>query len=303
MTQNIVLVTAIYNHSPYSRLGGRGYDIHFYKAPFLNVIKLGLPIVVFTHENQYEKIQQFFTEVNFDKYELIVYDLENTDITDVILSLKQSHGIIDETGLTPNRSPITNDRNNILCLKKPYYLKYAIDNNLFHGDHYYWIDAGLFHHGLFPETVGGKEKFININETTYWPSNQNSIFRPGLVESLVSKSVQDYIFIKNQTIYSEPLWWSELCGDLQRRGHVVGGFFGGNKQTTLTLYERFNSFMYTLFDHNILPLEEEILSVLYAKYYAEYTLYEFDVWYHDIVTDPCYVGNSKDERCFYKIFL
>lgn len=303
MKRENVLVTAIYNHSPFSRIGGRGYNIDFYKAPFFNIIKLGLPIVVFTHDNQYEKIKEFFKQVNFTKYELILYDLEQTDITDLVLDYKQKANIIDEHGLLPDVSPIRNDRNHVLCLKKLYFLKYAIDNKLFDGNHYYWIDAGLFHHGLFPDSLGGQEKLIQINEETYWPNNQKSIFRTGLIENLMNRSAQEYIFIRTNSIYGSPHWWSELYNDVNFLGHVVGGLFGGDVAVTSHIHDEFYAILPKLFNHGVLPLEEEILSLIHAKHYPHYKPYTFDAWAHDIEFDRCYTGLSTDVRCFYKIFM
>lgn len=303
MKNDHVLVTAIYNHSPRSRIGGRGYDINFYKAPFYNIIKLGLPVVIFTHEPQKDHIENFLTQVGAENYKIIVYDLETTDITNIVLLLKEKYGLIDEHGLAPHKSIMSNDRNHVLCLKKLHFLKYAIDNKLFEGKNYYWIDAGLFHHGLFPETFGGKEKLIGVHEEQYWPINEKNIFRPGLIESLVNKNQQNYIFIMTTGYYGMPVWWNTISPAVERKGHVVGGLFGGDVSITQKIYEEFTTRMYQLFEIEHLPLEEEILSLVFAEHYSTMIPFEFDIWYHDIPSDPCGMHMEENARCFYKIFI
>lgn len=302
MTNKHVLVTAIYNYSPRSRMGGRGYDMNVYKAPFLNVIKLGLPIVVFTHENQYDNINNFFEEMGFTDYLLVKYDLETTDITNSILELKERSGLIDGEGLAPDLSVISNDRNHVLCLKKLEFVKIAIENKFFNGQYYHWIDAGLFHHGLFPEDYGGKEKMIRIDEQKYWPNFKQSIFRPGLIDALFTNSHQDFVFIKIVGIHGRNLWWDRLYYDVPYQGHVIGGFFGGNTNTLLEIYEKFNIVTNNLLQQNYLILEEEVLSFVYANYYPDFVPYEFTTWNHDIVTNPCGRELEPDTKCFYKIF-
>jgi hypothetical protein len=302
MMHDHVLVTAIYNYSPYSKMGGRGYDMAFYAAPFLNVIKLGLPIIVYTHENQINEIDSFFKKMNAVNYKLIIYDLEATDITQPVLDMKKSSGIIDDTGLHPSRSCMENQRNHVLCLKKPFFLKDAIEHKFFNGKHYYWIDAGLFHHGLFPEEFGGKEKFIKINDEYYWPNFKNSFFKPGLIETLLNKTNKNFIFMNILGLYGKPYWWEEMYSDIQFQGHVVGGIFGGDPEILLDMYEKFIDIMNQLLEKKYLILEEEILSLLYAKYYSDLGSYEFTTWQHDIITDPCGYELPENTKCFYKIF-
>jgi hypothetical protein len=54
------LVTSIYYNSPYSRIGGRGYNFEFYEAPFRNILNLGCNLVVYSHGNEIEKVENFF---------------------------------------------------------------------------------------------------------------------------------------------------------------------------------------------------------------------------------------------------
>ena len=119
-----------------------------------------------------------------------------------------------------------------MCLSKPFFLKNAIESNFFDSENYYWIDAGLFHHGIFPETHGGIEKFTRVNNKNYWPVLEKSVCNPTMIERLESKNKSGYIFI-GQDGYSVPTpWYHNFC-DINKMTHIVGGLFGG------TVIERF----------------------------------------------------------------
>ena len=60
---------------------------------------------------------------------------------------------------------------------------------------------------------------------------------------------------------------------------------------------------FTIFEDNILTLEEEVLSILYTSKYQKYNYIAFNTWYHDIPTVPNYFGTSNDAKSFYKIFI
>ena len=79
MSTNNTLVTAIYYHTPTSRIGGRGYTWAHYAAPFENLLNLDANIVVYTHDPIENSIKEFFDSKNFTNYKLINYDLNNTN--------------------------------------------------------------------------------------------------------------------------------------------------------------------------------------------------------------------------------
>lgn len=298
-----VLVTAIYSYSPHTRMGGRGYNMQAYMAPFMNVMNLGLHVVIFTHDAVYDDLQKFLTQYEYTNYTIIKFDLNTTDITDKILKLKQSAGIIDDVGLTPGISLIQNDRNHVLCLKKPFFLRKVIEEYVPDADNYYWIDAGLFHHGLFPDSLGGMERYINIEIDRFWPNNKKSLFCPGLIESLTEQTIDNFIFIKTHTYYGQPNWWNIISPNAYKNGHIVGGLFGGKKEVCIELIDTFYQYLEVLLDHNILSLEEEILSAVYANKLTQLGAFNFTSWYHDVEGDRCYLEQPPNTECFYKIFI
>ena len=279
------LVTAIYYTTPQSRMGGRGYTFEFYKAPFRNILNLGCNIVVYSHGSEITKIENFFKQYSFNDYKIIDYDLNSYPHSDKIYELKEINGIINERGLAVGTSPIQNDRCHHLCLSKLYFLNDTIENQHFTSEKYFWIDAGLFHHGIFPETHGGIEKFVSVVEEKYWPHNKNNICTPEMIDKLLIKNNSEMIFLGMEN------------------GWIVGGLFGGSKNVVKELYVDFQELSTTMLYENDLTLEEKVLSKLVDMKYKKYNYISFGIWHHDVPTVPNYFGAPPTAKSFYKIFI
>ena len=289
-------------------MGGRGWTFEFYYSQFKNLTNLGCNIVIYSYSNQIEKIQNFFDNIDFSDYKIIEYDLNNFIYSDKIYSLKESQGVIDEHGIMSGVPIVKNDRNHHLCLSKPFFLKDAIEKQYFDSNKYYWIDAGLFHHTTFPESYGGMERLTKPPPERYWPLNKNNICNPELINRVENKLGNNcpLIFLGLKEHHSQHGWWSELFAN-KKREHIIGGFFGGEKESVIELVNNFYNILPTLLDKEILTLEEEILSAIYSNYINNPECISFNQWYHDIKGDPAYYGElwnlQPGSNNFYKIFI
>lgn len=293
------LVTAIYYSSPYTRMGGRGYTFEFYEAPFKNILNLGCNIVIYSHNSEKGKIINFMDKYQFSEYVIIDYDLDNFLYSDKIYELKENEELIDKYGLKNNKDYIANDRNHHLCLSKLNFLNMSIDNNYFNSKKYFWIDAGLFHHGIFPETFGGIEKYTKVNEINYFPEKLHSVCNPNLIDVLLKKNKAEYILMGLEG-YPASLWWFDVC-DKPKKEHIIGGLFGGNIEFINSITTKFNTLMYNILYNNKLTLEEEIFSIINSN--EQYNYLSFNTWYHDVPVDPNYFGIDTSAKSFYKLFL
>lgn len=294
------LVTAVYHSSFESRMGGRNCTFEYYENPFRNLLNLDKNIIVFSHQNEIDKIRNFFDRNNFSNYKIMDYDLNNYILSDKIYQLKEEQQIIDKNGLKQGSPSYLNHRNTHLCLMKINFLNMAISGNYFDSENYYWVDAGLFHNGIIPNSFGGMEKFLTPVESTFWPSNQNNICKPGLIEKLkIKNNNANLLFVGIEHIF-RPTWWFKIT-QTNKKIHIIGGIFGGNRDAITNLHKKFNSIVEKIFELNELTLEEDILSIIVLE--NEYDYIKFSSWYHDIVTDSCYYGISTDTNSFYKIFL
>ena len=299
---NTTLVTAIYNYSPHSRMGGRGYCMHSYSAPFFNIVNLGLPIVIYTHNLVYPDLIEYLEINHIKNVHVELFELEECSYASQILSMKESNGIIDKIGLNKNLSLVDNDRNHVLCLSKLSFVQMAIDKKTFNTDRYYWIDAGLFHNGLFPESLGGMERATSICPHKFWPINKQTIIHPGLIERLTENTSHNFIFLTTDKYYGKTSWWDSISLEERKGCHVVGGLLGGETTIFVELIKDFYIKLTECLKQNILTLEEEILSILYAEKYNYLGSYEFDTWSHDVKGNSCYGEMPENSRCFYKIF-
>ena len=212
------LVTALYFHLPTEKIGGRGWGFQHFKAPFTNILKLGCPIIVYTHDALHDQIQSYLEEQNFSEYKLINYDLTNFKYSNEIFRIK-------DLGSEPYHC----DRNAHLCLQKPYWLQEQAQKNYFRSKNHFWIDAGLFHHGIFPEKYGGMERYVNYPPSRYYPENKDSSFTPEFGAAL-SRKVERFLCLihRQQPINGKIM--ETLNAEGKALGYIVGGLFGGNKK-------------------------------------------------------------------------
>jgi len=304
MDVNNTIVTAIYYHTPYSRIGGRGYSWLHYVAPFTNLLNLDANIVVYTHDKVEQDIKNFFKDKQFTNYRIINYNLLKYKYSDIIFSLKEKLKIIDENGLTPGKSIISNDRNHHLCLSKIDFLLDSINNQYFNTKNYYWVDGGLFHHGLIPERFGGIERMTTPNSENYWPINKNSICNPNFFPKLDKKKTGDLLFLGLDNYHGRPqiLDKPNISKNL-KISHIIGGLFGGTPDKLKELSIKFNDVLLSILKEGYLTLEEEVLSIVYSDYFQTNTHLNFTHWGHDIPEERNYLEVPPGSNSFYKLFL
>ncbi len=297
------LVTAIYDHKPQEIIGGRGWSFDYYSAPFLNILKLNLPMVIYTHDRVVDQLKDFMNKHCKSNYKIIIYDLHDFVHAAKILELKNSTGIFTKGKLNDDVSVMQNDRNHILCLSKLYWLNNIALRNPFSSDSFFWIDAGLFHHGIFPEKFGGRERFSRQenNPHLYYPENTETIFNPNM-GLFLSQHTKDFLTIIHKSMPINIQIKTLLDPEGQSVGYMVGGLFGGESNTIRKVLESFDSGLRKCLDNNIITLEEDLFSCVSSDDPDLYNKFYFSNWHHDIENEPCFYDVSPDAECFYKIF-
>lgn len=290
------LVTAIYGHSINTPHGGRGRHIHFYNSSLKNISNLGLPIVIYTDKNHAEIVESFVSSY-MKNYKIISQDIEDFEFAEQILNYKKR--AITNIDL--------NDRNHILCYRKPAWVKDAIEKNYFNTEKYMWIDSGLTHHGIFPEKVGGVELFINAPDDVYYPNNPNNIFTPVLGDKL-NKTLDNYkifacaLALQGGDTLLRQITYSSLNVEVPHIGsHIIGGLFGGHKDIFNEFYNVYYKILKHCVENDVLLLEEPIFSCVYTVYPELFDVHRFNTWYF---YSPGERTHMCDEECdsFYKVF-
>jgi hypothetical protein len=298
------LVTALYHHSYDEIIGGRGWCFDFYSPPFLNILKLDLPIIIYTHEKVFGKLDKFMRKHRSGDYKIIIQNLNDFQYGPRILEVKRNSGWFFEDRLKSDIPYTYNDRNHTLCLSKLYWLNEAVNTNTYNSNSFFWIDGGLFHHGIFPEKFGGREKFSKQENRPelYYPENKSSIFTPNMGKFLSNYKEKFLTIIKEEMPIRPRI--KELIAPLGHKhiDYIVGGLFGGDPNSINSVHKDFDEGLQICLDNDVVTLEEELLSCVALQHPHLYNKFYFSQWWHDIKGDPAYYDIDENEKCFYKLF-
>lgn len=301
----MILVSAIYSNGVDSIIGGRGRNIDFYLSSLRNIASLEVPFILYTEPENVEQ-SYYLLSPYFQYLKILPYKLSDFIYYDQFIDWKSKN---------VNFNTYLNDRNEILCYSKPYWVKDVIEKEYFKElnkeDQYLWIDSGLTHHGIFPEKVGGVELLVKYNNQYYYPHNKNNIFSPILIAKL-----SNYISSLNKLFFCSLEWQGDSFRILELlhkyhinnssfitaiKQHLIGGIFGGNKLLFLDFYEKYSNLLKIFIENGIHSYEEQIFSAL--NYMEPELLHteHFDTWWFYSPGEPNSFLSSE-ANSFYKIF-
>jgi hypothetical protein len=295
-------VTAVYRSDPSSLLGGRGWDINTYLPSLINIGQLGVPVVVYCPTADVERIQDairpYFISARVEPFELSAFEF-----FEEVVTWKEEY--VDEIKL--------NDRNEVLCFLKSYWLQQTINANPFGHDTFFWIDAGLSHHGIFPERVGGVELRRTHPPERYHPLHANTIFTPALADALKAEVTESQVMFcampfnpgypgTERYLQLAERFSGRPAGSVRIEKHLVGGIFGGSVGAVRRLHEEYGALLAEFISSRTRTLEEQVFSTLYAIHPELFRLEEFDVWhFHSPGERTSYL--PAEGESFYKIFV
>ncbi|HVZ48618.1 MAG TPA: nucleotidyltransferase family protein [Gemmatimonadaceae bacterium] len=295
----VTVVTALYDSGPDSLLGGRGRGLRHYLPSLINIANLGVAIVVFCPAREAASVEDEIA-VHFRRYRVIPFELEEFEHFDAFVAWKETY----------RRNLVINDRNEVLCFLKSYWLQRAIALRPFGHDVLFWIDAGLTHHGLFPERVGGVELMVNRSEDHYYPRNSANIFTPALGAALVAAVSPGKVYFCALAGHTpSPAPSAELVAatfgvpvdTVRVTDHLVGGIFGGHAADLRTVHAMFAQLLGASIAARQRTLEEPLFSALHAVRPDLFAVQRFDTWYFHGPGEP--TGRLATEaNSYYKIF-
>lgn len=299
----MILVSAIYSNGIDSIIGGRGRNIDFYISSMRNIANLDCPFILFTEPENVDKSINILSPY-FKSLKVIPYELSSFIYYDKFINWKLAN---------VNFDTYLNDRNEILCYLKAYWVKDVIDNNFFSelntDQQFFWIDSGLTHHGIFPEKIGGLELLVKYDDKYYYPLNTNNIFSPKLKNKFKS-----YVKQLNKLFFCSLDWQGDcsrilsclhkyqLTTNVQYiKEHLIGGIFGGNKDLFLQFFDKYSKLLNLFIDNGVHLYEEQIFSAL--NFIEPDLLHreKFDTWWFYSPGEPNSFLSSE-QNSFYKIF-
>ena len=297
----LTFVTAIYGFGPSTHLGGRGRNIAHYLPSLINIGNLGAPIVVYCPAMDAPAIEDAIAPY-FRDLRVIPFELSEFEHFDTVLEFKKSY--VNDLRI--------NDRNETLCFLKAYWVRHAIEQNFFGHDTYFWIDAGVTHHGVFPERVGGVELLVTHPPSRYHPANRANIFTPQLGAALARAVPRGRLFFCALPFIGQGgrrEEYERLVAQAYDRprdqvhiaDHLVGGLFGGHRDDFTAFHRRYAALLKRYLDARVYTLEEQVFSGLYAAEPELFALHRFGTWWF-------YAPGERTSRLsaegdsFYKIF-
>lgn len=290
-------VSAIYDSGPSSLLGGRGWNIQFYLPSLINIGRMGAPLVLFCAPHDVDRIEAAIAPY-FCDCRVVPYELEQFDYFEPFLAWKRTYW----------KNLQINDRNEVLCFLKSWWLQRAIADNPFGHDLFFWIDAGLTHHGLFPRRLGGVELLVTYPPSHYHPDNPLTLFTPALGAALTRAVAPGTVLFCAQP-FSNPATRAAfeavvapLAGAPARiTDHLVGGLFGGRRADVTRVHGVYVEVLKRCIATRTYTLEEQVFSGVHALHPELFSLQRFDTWQYfapgERLSRLPAEGNS-----FYKIF-
>lgn len=286
MQPNFNIVTAVYYSSRQDVHGGRGWTFHYYKPIIYAMTKLTTGTITIYHDSIQEPyITDFIKEHNITNIICKKIELNELPYHDEVYRLKKE--AIDSKKIDLSEWS-SNGVFHIVLLNKPWFMEQtAKDLNLSDEDPIVWIDAGLLHHGLFPENLGGVELF-KFNLNNYYPTNKTSKFNLELGLKIQNATTSDKVLAFGNTQVSINRDWPENTYTEFPEIHIIGGMFGAKVSAIKQLSIKFYKFLELLIDNGGLTWEEGILSKLYLDNPDDFRISIFNTWYHDVPGVPNY---------------
>ncbi|MHB1311190.1 MAG: nucleotidyltransferase domain-containing protein [Gemmatimonadaceae bacterium] len=300
-TAPFTFVTAVYDSEQSSLLGGRGRGIAYYLPSLINIANLGAPVVVFCPHRDVRAIEDALAPYVRD-HRVIPCELSEFEHFDAFVEWKQTY---------VRELPI-NDRNEVLCFLKSYWLQRAIADRPFGHDTYFWIDAGLTHHGIFPERVGGVELRVAQPASHYFPRNPANIFTPDLGAALAQAVPRGRVLFCAHPLADDTLSreacervlagkYGQARGPVRVVAHLVGGLFGGHGDDWRVVHGLYTELLEEFIATRTYTLEEQVFSGVHALHPELFSLQRFDTWwFHSPGERTSYL--AAEGNSFYRIF-
>ena len=293
---SITLVSAIYSDNVNSYYGGRGRGLAEYYPSLVNISRLGLNLVLYCDPSQVDAIKETVGPLFKQGLTVVGYELKQFKYYEFWQNWKQMR-------------PELGDRNEILCFSKLFWLQQTIQNC--HSSFYLWIDAGLTHHGIFPEKFGGVELRITYPPGKFHPLNKENIFNPTLTQRILTElnSQPEKLWFLATSMHGMNHYLQEITSNVMKqtcpliREHLVGGLFGGTAVAIQMLLDKFEPLLETVLALNTFYcFEEHLFSAINATYPSYFKLKTFEsFWFHLPGEITSYL--EKDVNSFYKLFL
>lgn len=288
MIMSVKFVTAIYSKLFGTNFNGSADAIYErYRQSLRSIAKGGYEIVCYTSEDHFDDLTEFYKDY--------------PNLTLVKESLTEFHFHEDVNRIKKLKPQYNTDTSwYTRCVEIMWGKMYWLSRNaetMDSNDHVFWIDAGLFHSGMFTDKwkTENSDNFFDFDVIT-----QSTDLHANLAKHAGDKILN--IISKQPNHGSDD--YMEVVGHEFGRPQfgVIGGIFGGRRDQVIEYVADAIVLMQKTIDKDILLKEEEIMHFLYHSNPEKFSTFTFGTWYHE-EWDPAYRRGETVSFSDYFIFL
>lgn len=286
-------VTCIYYDLYHTEFNGRSSRELHYMYSLRNILNTNANVKLYTSQSHVDNIKQFIGKSHNTNVDIVVQELTDTKYFDFLKDYKK------DRALDPERCYE-------IMYSKTEWLKQAITDNTFNSECFYWIDAGLSHHGLFPQKFRRNDTGDNQYDMWYNYNLFNDKFVDRVLtpveNKLFSICIEQYNLV--QYYYVKELFNKERVYPY----HFIGGIFGGYADTALWFCDIFKQRLDKAFELKMLLTEEQIYTSILHDNIEKFDIKTFNTWYYEDPNNPIYDVflchlNNITPKSFYEIFI
>ena len=280
----VKIMTSIYSDLYGSELGGRDGRKDHYRFSLLSLLKMSqADFICYTSDREINDLKEFFYvthNVSEDRLKFILCDLKTNEYSELINSVKDIEGIKKS------------DR----CYDIQYAKFSWFKNEDKSYDYYFWFDAGLSHTGLIPN------KYLSAPGYRFY--YEASLFNDTFLTNLINYADDKFVMVakENSRNYWEGTVDSKFYTTYDNSVHVIGGFFGGEKELWDKVVKQFDDYVRLVIpEEKKLFYEEHYMSLMYQNHKDWFKSLNFDIWWHE---DNFKEGTKEffeKNKSFYKI--
>lgn len=286
-------VTSVYYDLYQTEFNGRTSRELHYLYSLRNILNTNANVKVYTSDSHVDSVKQYIGNSSNTNVDIVVQELKDTTYYNFLKDYKKHHTLDPE-------------RCYEIMYSKTKWLRQAAEKNTFNSEWFYWIDAGLSHHGLFPQRFRRNDTGDYQYDMWY---NYN-LFNGDFVERVLTPS-KDKLFSICIEQYSliQYRYVTELFNSARLQPyHFIGGIFGGSIDNTLWFCREFSHRLHKAFNLNLLLTEEQIYTSILHDNIERFDNRTFNTWYYKDPNNPIYDTfvphlNNITPKSFYEIFL
>jgi hypothetical protein len=281
----VKILTCIYSDLSGTEMGGRHSRGGHYRFSLLSLLKMSdADFLCYTSDREFESLKKFFYEENQispEKLEIKVFDLKQTKHEPLFQKYKDYE------------SAKTGDR----CLEIQWakFTWFWLEDGSY--DYYFWFDAGLSHCGLIPN------KYLTAQgaQQRYYES---SLFNNDFLHNIIEDIGDKFLLLgkeNDRNFWSgtvQPKWYKEY----DRRIHIIGGLFGGKKETWEKVVPLFEEYAEKVTPEEKAHHEEVLMTLMYYNHKELFEKKDFDIWW---CPDNCPPDTNPklftENKSFYRI--